>query len=103
MSTRFNTIERAQHRWPEILPQLGIETRFLTNKYGPCPVCGGKDRFRFDDKDGSGSYYCNQEGAGVGLTLVCKKNGWDFKRACDEVDKIIGTTASPKPVPSAQS
>ena len=71
------TIERARHRWREILPQLGIETRFLTNKHGPCPLCGGKDRFRFDDKDGSGSYYCRC-GPGVGVILVCKKNGWDF-------------------------
>src|ERR1700757_1705274 len=89
----FNTIERARHRWPEILPQLGIETRFLTNKHGPCPICGGKDRFRFDDKDGSGSYFCNQCGPGNGLTLICKKNGWDFKTACAEIDKIIGADA----------
>ena len=97
MSARFNTIERAQHRWPEILPLLGIETRFLTNRHGPCPICGGKNRYRFDDKAGSGSYYCHQCGAGFGVTLVCKKNGWDFKTACDEIDKIIGTAANPKP------
>jgi putative DNA primase/helicase len=48
----MNTIERARHRWREILPRLGIETRFLVNKHGPCPLCRGKDRFRFDDRDG---------------------------------------------------
>jgi putative DNA primase/helicase len=84
------TLERARHRWREILPQLGIETRFLTNKHGPCPLCGGKDRYRFDDKDGSGSYYCHQCGAGIGLLLVRKKNGWSFKEACDQIDKIVG-------------
>jgi putative DNA primase/helicase len=84
------TIERAQHHWREILPQLGIEARFLTNKHGPCPLCGGKDRFRFDDRDGSGSYFCNQCGAGPGLFLICKKHGWDYRTACDEVDKILG-------------
>jgi putative DNA primase/helicase len=103
MSANFNTIERARNRWREILPLLGIETRFLTNKHGPCPICGGKDRFRFDDKDGTGSYYCNQCGAGVGVILVCKKNGWDFKTACDEIDEIIGTAANPKPAPAACS
>ena len=36
-------------------------------------------------------------GAGFGVILVCKKNGWDFKTACDEIDKIIGTAANPKP------
>src|SRR5262252_7684935 len=89
------TIERARHRWREILPRLGIETRFLTNKHGPCPICGGKDRFRFDDKNGTGSYYCNQCGAGGGVILLQKLHGWDFKMACDEIDKIIGTGPAP--------
>jgi putative DNA primase/helicase len=92
------TIARARNRWREILPQLGIETRFLTNKHGPCPLCGGRDRFRFDDKDGTGSYFCSQCGAGCGLILVRKKHDWDFKTACDEVDKIIGTGAPAAPV-----
>ena len=65
----MNTIERATGRWREILPQLGIETRFLVNRHGPCPLCGGKDRFRCDDRDGSGSYYCNQCGPGPGIML----------------------------------
>jgi putative DNA primase/helicase len=94
----MNTIERARHRWREILPQLGIETRFLTNKHGPCPLCGGKDRYRFDDRDGTGSYFCNQCGPGPGLLLIRKLHGWDFVTACNEVDKIIGNG---QPAPSA--
>jgi putative DNA primase/helicase len=90
-----DTIQRAQHRWREILPQLGVDTRFLQNKHGPCPICGGKDRYRFDDRDGSGSYYCNQCGPGPGLVLIRKLHGWDFVTACKEVDKIIGTGAAP--------
>src|SRR5215472_17402029 len=89
------TIERARHRWREILPQLGIETRFLTNKHGPCPLCGGKDRFRFDDRHGDGDYFCNQCGPGAGIILVQKKNGWDFKTAADAIDKIIGADSPP--------
>jgi len=85
-----NTADRARGRWREILPQLGIDTRFLRNQHGPCPICGGKDRFRFDDRDGSGSYYCNQCGPGVGIILVRKRHGWDHKTACDEIDNIIG-------------
>lgn len=92
MSDRqFTTVERARGRWPEILPRLGIETRFLKNKHGPCPLCGGVDRYRFDDRDGTGSYYCNQCGAGTGIILVRKKNGWDHKTACQMIDDIIGT------------
>src|SRR5579863_57963 len=84
------TVERARHRWREILPRSGIDTRFLSNKHGPCPLCGGKDRFRFDDRDGTGSYICNQCGAGVGLILIRKLNGWDYPTACNEIDRILG-------------
>ena len=49
------TMTRARGRWREILPRFGIAGRFLQNRHGPCPLCGGKDRYRFDDRDGSGS------------------------------------------------
>jgi putative DNA primase/helicase len=99
----MNTIERARHRWREILPQLGVDTRFLVNKHGPCPLCGGKDRFRFDDRNGEGTYYCNQCGPGAGLILVRKKNGLDFKAACDAVDRIIGIEPAPAAPPPPQA
>ena len=89
----LRTVERAQGRWREILPQLGIETRFLRNRQGPCPICGGHTRFRFDDKD-DGWFYCNHCGAGPGIVLVRKLHGWDYATACREVDKIIGTDHS---------
>lgn len=34
-------------RWPDLLTAVGIDTPF-NGKHGPCPACGGKDRFRFD-------------------------------------------------------
>ena len=101
----MNTINRAQGRWQEILPQLGVDTSFLRNKHGPCPICGGKDRFRFDDRDGSGSYYCNQCGPGPGIMLIRKLRRWNHKAACDEVDKIIGSgiAAAPAHHPAPKS
>jgi putative DNA primase/helicase len=86
----MNTGERARGRWHEILPRLGVDMHFLRNRHGPCPICGGKDRFRYDDRDGSGSYYCNHCGAGTGLILIRKLKGWDHATACGEIDKIIG-------------
>ena len=53
----MDTVNRARGRWREVLPALGVETRFLQNKHGPCPLCGGRDRFRWDDRDGSGEIY----------------------------------------------
>jgi putative DNA primase/helicase len=96
--SRHLTIERARGRWREILPQLGIDASYLKNRHGPCPLCGGRDRFRFDDKDGCGSYYCNQCGPGPGIMLVRKLKGWDYATACREIDAIIGTDARPVPV-----
>ena len=72
-----------------------MDRKFLVNRHGPCPVCGGKDRFRYDDKDGGGTFFCNQCGAGTGLILLRKLQGWDYKTACDAVDEIIGTDDPP--------
>jgi len=103
----MNTVDRARGRWAEILPQLGIATRFLQNRHGPCPLCGGKDRFRFDDRDGSGSYYCNQCGPGPGIMLVRKLHSWDYATACGEIDRLIGrddpVTSPAKPVTPSSS
>jgi putative DNA primase/helicase len=89
----MKTVDRAHGRWREILPLLGVDPRFLVNRHGPCPLCGGRDRFRFDDKDGSGSYICGQCGAGNGVVLLRKLHGWDFAAACAEIDRIIGSCA----------
>jgi putative DNA primase/helicase len=86
-----STAERARGRWREILPQLGIDSRFLRKKHGPCPLCGGRDRYKFDDQNGDGTYHCNQCGAGAGVLLLRKKHGWSHREACDEIDRIIGT------------
>jgi len=85
-----NTITAAHGRWREILPALGIPTSFLNGKHQPCPFCGGTDRFRFDDKQGDGDFFCSQCGNGKGFKLLQTYHGWDFKKAADEVDKIIG-------------
>lgn len=79
---RFERIQdKAIGRWRTLLPFLGVEERFLSSKHGPCPICGGTDRFRWDDKAGSGSYYCNHCGAGSGVDLVMKVNGCTFIEA----------------------
>lgn len=76
-------------KWEEILPRFGCSSEYLKNKHGPCPLCGGgKDRFRFDDRDGRGTWICNQCGAGTGLQLVAALNGWDIRVAMKEVLKV---------------
>jgi putative DNA primase/helicase len=82
--------ERMAGRWHGVLPMLGVSESFLANKHGPCPMCGGKDRWRFDDRDGHGTWICNQCGAGDGVSLVMKAKGWDFKTAAEEIEKLMG-------------
>jgi len=77
-------------KWPELLPQLGVDPKCLVNKHGPCPMCGGKDRFRFDNKDGKGSFFCNACGAGSGITLAMKATGKSFRQILSEVISITG-------------
>jgi putative DNA primase/helicase len=88
MST-METAEAARGRWPGILTALGIDAKYLRNVHGPCPACGGKDRFRFDD-DLNGKFFCSQCGAGDGFVLLQRVHAWDFKKAASEVDRIVG-------------
>ena len=82
--------ERARHHWQGILSSLGISGS-LKNKHQPCPVCGGKDRFRFDDKDGYATFICNQCGAGDGFKLIMNLLQCDFKHAASIVESYLGT------------
>lgn len=82
-------------RWPNLLPLLGVSGDFLSGKHGPCPMCGGKDRFRFDDKDGRGTWICSQCGSGDGISLAMRINRWDFKEAAERIEAVVG---SAKPV-----
>lgn len=56
----IDTIRQAgSGRWVEVLSQVtGIDREFLTGKHGPCPKCGGKDRFRMLD-EATGGLICN--------------------------------------------
>lgn len=82
----------AQYRWPEIHAALGIDPRYLKNKHQPCPACGGKDRFRYDDKDGNGTFICSHynNGAGDGFGLVMHFFGCDFQTALKQVSGVLG-------------
>lgn len=80
----------AKGKWPSILAALGVEKEHLTGRHGPCPFCGGKDRFRFDNKDGRGSWFCSQCGAGDGIEFAKRHLSVDFKEAAREIEKHIG-------------
>ena len=80
---------RALGKWTWVLPSLGIEKAHLTGKHCPCPICGGKDRFRFDDSCGNGTWICSRCRAGDGVQLVMIFNGWNFSTAASEIEAVL--------------
>lgn len=91
MSERLDVRQIAQGRWKSILTVMGMDERALSGKHGPCPMCGGRDRFRFDDKDGRGTYFCSGCGAGDGVQLAMSITGLSFRDVAAEVERIAGT------------
>ncbi|BBS35616.1 DNA primase [Enterobacter cloacae] len=93
------TIRQACGHWPRILPALGVKV--IKNRHQACPVCGGSDRFRFDDKEGRGTWFCNQCGAGDGLKLVEKVFGVKPSEAARKVNTV--TSSLPLVAPEAMA
>ena len=83
-----DTVKQACGHWPRILPAPGVKV--IKNRHQACPVCGGADRFRFDDKEGRGTWFCNQCGAGDGLKLVEKVFGISASEAAGKVNAVTG-------------
>src|SRR3546814_17062167 len=92
--------DKCINRVPSILPQFGISPSYLTGKQTPCPTCGGKDRFRFDNKDGRGTYYCNKCGPGDGVQLVVMKTGWPFRQAAEKIREVLPNADEHRPKPT---
>ena len=82
-------------RWESILNSLGVKVP-ENKKHCGCPICGGKDRFRFDDKEGRGTFYCNQCGAGDGFTLASKALNLSIKDTVKVINSVVGNF---KPLP----
>lgn len=85
-----DVIDASIGKWPDILCSFGIPDTFLRNSHGPCPMCGGKDRFRFDNRGGTGSYFCSNCGAGYGLDLLTKATGRGKVDLAQEIGPMVG-------------
>lgn len=98
MSLTFDQVrDKALGNWKStIFPAFGLEVPGKKNDHGPCPICGGKDRFRCDDKLGKGTWICNQCGAGDGFALLEKARGIDYSDVLKEVGSILGLSAETK-------
>ena len=87
---RLDVRTAAAGRWRSILLSLGMDDKALGGKHCACPMCGGKDRFRFDDRDGRGTYFCSGCGAGDGVRLAMGVTGLSFREAAREIERLAG-------------
>lgn len=83
--------ELTRGRWQSILPAVGVRAEFLTGKNGPCPLCGGRDRWRFTDLDGNGTWFCTHCGPGSGIELVKRVLKIDYRDAVLAVENVLQT------------
>jgi putative DNA primase/helicase len=82
---------RCLNHWPSILLRMGVDPKWLRPRHGPCPFCGGgKDRYRFDDKDGRGTYICAHCGAGNGISFIMNWKGCTYMEAVKLIEAVIG-------------
>jgi putative DNA primase/helicase len=94
------TSRAARSKWRGILIELGIPAEFLTGRHTACPICKeGRDRFRFDDREGRGTWICNQCGAGTGMDLAMKFLEEPFREVAARIDQVIGNVKAETPKP----
>ena len=91
--------EEMTGKWHSILPTY-VDSNFLTGKHGPCPICrAGKDRFRFDNKEGRGTYFCAQCGNGDGFALIMNVTGMTFAEVAKALSPESYEHTAPKKAP----
>ncbi|MEN9861946.1 MAG: hypothetical protein RLZZ515_2428, partial [Cyanobacteriota bacterium] len=100
----MGALDAAAGRWPALLMELGgLCADQLTDRHQPCPACGGTDRYRWDNDDGPGGWFCNQcggkdgrGGGGSGVDLLMRVKGWSLQDACAAIERHLGLAA---PIP----
>ncbi|MCG2574209.1 toprim domain-containing protein [Acinetobacter sp. ME22] len=98
MALTFDQVrDAAQGNWKDLIfPAFAITVPTKKNQHGPCPICGGTDRFRCDDKQGKGTFICNQCGAGDGFELIVKARGIDRADVLKEIGAVLGLSSETK-------
>lgn len=84
--------QAAEGQWIDrILPQY-FDRESLDGRPGPCPKCGGTDRFRMIDAK-AGAVYCNQcfsEGNGSGFDAIMWRRNCNLTEAVAAVADVLG-------------
>ena len=87
----LNSEDVARGKWDTILRDCGIDEYTLSGRDSDCPMCGKKKKFRFDNKEDRGTWYCNECGAGDGYKLYMYFTGIkSFNQAVKKIAKDYG-------------
>src|SRR5262245_8719140 len=90
MAASSDVRDACKGRWREVLIGVGIPRHHL-RKNVSCPMCGGKDRFSFSDKNGEGTWFCRGCGSGGGIDLVFRYRRLKYwVEALDIIRPLIG-------------
>ena len=92
----------ASGRAKEILSAAGIGSELLDGRHHACPKCGGHDRFRFTDEDGTGSLICTGGGMSCAKCgdIIASVMWWreeTFQEAIKFVAEFLGIAEQEKP------
>lgn len=87
---QYQTADKAKGKWRAILTTLGVSPELLNGEHQPCPKCGGVDRFRWDDNNQQGDFFCSNCGPGDGFTLLMNVLLKPFQEVALMVDGVVG-------------
>ena len=84
-------IKLSPEQWLALLQRYGVPASSLNGKGAPCPICGGTDRFTYDNKRGRGDWVCRKcnggdRMAGDGYQLICRSAGLSFRELMVELE-----------------
>ena len=94
MNTQFD-IDITKIDLPGMIMRDGFDLRWHSRQWdGPCPFCGGTDRFRVHEKgiDGRWVYTCRKcKAGGDAITYLRERHNMSFAEACDALG-VASTT-----------
>jgi putative DNA primase/helicase len=110
LQRRLAEFKLSPEQWISLLVSYGVPAACLTGDASACPICGGTDRFTYDNKRGRGNWICRQcdngkPMAGNGLQLITRLNRIGFYRLMCKIDGesppqrlgSVGVAKAPKP------
>jgi putative DNA primase/helicase len=92
MSQRVRAEDLAFDKWPDILVAAGVDRAYFGDRAGPCPFCGGTDRYVWQNKNG-GRYlcrHCTEARYRSGIDFLMRHLSVEFIEAADYVRDHFG-------------